>query len=67
MSPLDRRRFLTRSLGTLGAGGVGLAIGAGLGEQAAAGAPAGVSPVAEAEQVNKQALAVRLPFDGPYQ
>jgi deferrochelatase/peroxidase EfeB len=67
MSPLDRRRFLTRSLGTLGAGGVGLAIGAGLGEQAAAGAPAAVSPAAEAEQVNQQALAVRLPFDGPYQ
>ena len=36
MKPLNRRRFLTRSVGLVGAGGVGAALGAGLTEQASA-------------------------------
>ena len=67
MNPLDRRRFLTRSIGAIGAGGVGVAIGAGLGEQAATGAPAALTPATEAEQVNRRSLAVRIPFDGAHQ
>jgi deferrochelatase/peroxidase EfeB len=67
MSPVDRRRFLTRGLGALGAGGVGVAIAAGLGEQAAASAPAAADPAVEAEQINQRSLAVRVPFDGPHQ
>jgi deferrochelatase/peroxidase EfeB len=66
MSPLDRRRFLTRSLGAIGAGGIGAAIGAGLTEGAAASPPP-PGPAALAQQVNQQALAARIPFDGAYQ
>ncbi len=67
MRPLDRRRFLTRSLGALGAGGVGAAVGAGFASQTATSAAAAPSSGAEAEQVNARALAVRIPFDGTYQ
>jgi deferrochelatase/peroxidase EfeB len=66
MKPLDRRRFLTRSVGLVGAGGIGAAIGAGLSEQASA-SPATMSPEAQAEQVNKRSLNSRLPFDGAHQ
>ena len=65
MSPVDRRRFLTRTLATLGAGGVGAVLGA---EAAEAGAaPAASAPAVLAEQVNRRALAARNPFDGPHQ
>jgi deferrochelatase/peroxidase EfeB len=67
MSPLDRRRFITRSLGAIGAGGVGAAVGAGFASQTATSAAAAPSAAAEAEQVNAQALALRLPFDGAHQ
>src|SRR5262249_17943539 len=66
MSPVDRRRFLTGSLGALGVGGIGAAIGAGLTEGAAASPPPS-TPAALAEQVNAQALAARVTFDGSYQ
>jgi deferrochelatase/peroxidase EfeB len=66
MKPLDRRRFLTRSVGLVGAGGVGAALGAGLAEQGSASAAA-MTPEAEAEQVNKRSLNTRLPFDGAHQ
>jgi deferrochelatase/peroxidase EfeB len=66
MKPLDRRRFLTRSVGLVGAGGVGAALGAGVVEQASA-SPAKLTPEAEAEQVNKRSLNTRLPFDAPHQ
>ena len=66
MKPLDRRRFLTRSVGLVGAGGIGAAIGAGLSEQASA-SPATLTPEAQAEQVNKRSLNSRLPFDGAHQ
>ena len=67
MSPVDRRRFITRSLGAIGAGGVGAAVAAGFASQTATSAAAAPSAAAEAEQVNAQALAVRLPFDGAHQ
>jgi deferrochelatase/peroxidase EfeB len=66
MKPLDRRRFLTRSVGLVGAGGVGAALGAGLTEQASA-SPTPMTPQAVAEQVNKRSLNTRLPFDGTHQ
>jgi len=66
MKPVDRRRFLTRGLGALGAGGVGAVLGAGLAGEAAASAPP-LSPAAAAEQVNTQALAARVTFDGSHQ
>ena len=66
MKPVDRRRFLTRGLGALGAGGVGAVVGAGLAGEAAASAPP-LSPAAAAEQVNTQALAARVTFDGSHQ
>jgi deferrochelatase/peroxidase EfeB len=66
MSPLDRRRFLTRSLGVLGAGGVGVAAGAGVAAQGAtSSSPA--SAAAQAREVNRRALAARLAFDGNHQ
>ena len=66
MKPLDRRRFLASSLGALGAGGIGAAIGAGLTDGGAASPPP-PSPAALAEQVNQQALSARIAFDGRYQ
>jgi deferrochelatase/peroxidase EfeB len=66
MKPLDRRRFLTTSLGAIGAGGVGAAVGAGLAGQAAASAPT-PTPAAAAALANERALAARVPFDGVYQ
>ena len=67
MSQVDRRRFLKGSLATLGAGGIGAAVGAGVAEQGTAAASAPPSAEAQAEQVNVRALNARVPFDGPHQ
>jgi deferrochelatase/peroxidase EfeB len=66
MKPVNRRRFLTRSVGLVGAGGVGAALGAGLTEQASANRSP-MTPEAEAEQVNRRSLNARLGFDGTHQ
>jgi deferrochelatase/peroxidase EfeB len=65
MKPVDRRRFLT-SVGLVGAGGVGAALGAGAVEQASANPPR-MTPEAQAEAVNRRSLNSRLPFDGRHQ
>jgi deferrochelatase/peroxidase EfeB len=67
VSQVDRRRFLKGSLATLGAGGIGAAVGAGLAEQGTAAASAPASAEAEAQQVDVRALNTRVPFDGTYQ
>jgi len=64
---VDRRRFLTGSLATLGAGGIGAAVGANLGEQGTAAASTQANAAAQAQQVNVRALNSRVPFDGPHQ
>jgi deferrochelatase/peroxidase EfeB len=66
MSPLDRRRFLTRSLTTLGAGGVGAAAAlTGVGAGQARARP--LDEAAEALQVAERQLATRVAFDGRHQ
>jgi deferrochelatase/peroxidase EfeB len=65
MSGLDRRRFLTRSLGALGAGGAGAAAVA-LGTSNA-GASAAPDLQAQAREVGRRELAQRIPFDGLHQ
>ena len=67
MTGVDRRRFLTGSLATLGAGGIGAAVGANLGEQGTAAASTQANAAAQAQQVNVRALNSRVPFDGPHQ
>jgi len=67
MSPVDRRRFLTRSLATLGAAGsagAAVAIGASGGAEAAAAQP---DLATESLQVGRRELMVRYPFDGVHQ
>lgn len=64
MSPVNRRRFLSRSLATLGAGG---AAGAGVAIGSAHGARGGTevqSPAAVARAVADHQLLRRVPFDG---
>jgi deferrochelatase/peroxidase EfeB len=60
---VNRRSFLGRSIATVGAGGVGAAIGA--------SAASGSSPTPDAAEQARAALArelaVRVPFDGPHQ
>jgi deferrochelatase/peroxidase EfeB len=66
MTPLDRRRFLTRSLTTLGAGGAGAAVAL---TDADAGA-ARARPLPEqtqAREVADRQLATRVPFDADHQ
>jgi deferrochelatase/peroxidase EfeB len=76
VKPVDRRRFLTGSLTTLGAGGLGVALGAGSADaglggagsaDAGSGAAAASGPQALADQVLARSLAARVPFDGPHQ
>ena len=66
MTKLDRRRFLKGSLTTLGATGIGAAVGAGV-AQAGDDGPAAATPTQQAEQVNARSLATRIPFDGTHQ
>jgi deferrochelatase/peroxidase EfeB len=63
MSPLDRRTFLTRSLLTAGAGGVGLGVGLAAGDAAAAP----LNAAEETRAVLADELATRIPFDGEHQ
>jgi deferrochelatase/peroxidase EfeB len=68
VSPLDRRRFLTRGLATLGAGAAGGAIAleaAGPGSARASGAQPDLAT--ESLRVGQRELMVRYPFDGTYQ
>jgi deferrochelatase/peroxidase EfeB len=67
VSHVDRRRFLKGSLATLGAGGIGAAVGAGMVGQGAAAASAPASADVQAEQVNVRALNTQVPFDGRHQ
>jgi deferrochelatase/peroxidase EfeB len=66
MTPLDRRRFLARSLGTLGAGGAG-ATAAALtgGGSARAAAPPDLE--VQSREVGMRELGVRVAFDGLHQ
>jgi deferrochelatase/peroxidase EfeB len=63
MSPLDRRQFLGRSAAVLGAGAVGLGVGA---EVASGSTPAPTSEEA-AERVLADELAARTPYEGYHQ
>lgn len=66
MSPLDRRRFLKRSLATLGAGSAGAAVA--LGTQGSAHGSADSTDLAtESLRVDQRELLVRYPFDGTHQ
>jgi deferrochelatase/peroxidase EfeB len=66
MTPLDRRRFLTRSLGTLGAGGAGAAVAALTGADATRAAA--TPDLADASrEVGMRELDVRIAFDGLHQ
>ena len=66
MTPLNRRRFLTRSIATLGAGGTGAAIGLTAGSRAR-GATGPADLAAEAAKVGTDELLVQVPFDGEHQ
>ncbi len=64
MSPLDRRQFLGRSAALLGAGAVGLGVGA----EVASGSQDAAPSAAEAtERVLADELAARQPFEGYHQ
>jgi deferrochelatase/peroxidase EfeB len=75
MSPIDRRRFLTRSLATFGAGaGVGAAGGLAAGGAVAGGAAArgaaattDVGPAEQTQAVRHRSLNTSVPFDGEHQ
>jgi deferrochelatase/peroxidase EfeB len=64
MKPLDRRRFLTRSVAALGAGGVGAAVGSMAAPDALASPAA--KPASTGDALTP-GLDVRVPFDGPHQ
>jgi deferrochelatase/peroxidase EfeB len=64
MSPIDRRRFLTRSLLTLGAAG---GAGAGAGMLGAAGGAAAANEDAAGELAASGGLLRTVAFDGPHQ
>jgi deferrochelatase/peroxidase EfeB len=67
MSPLDRRRFLTRSLATLGAGGAGAAA-VSLSASGTANATDSQPDLAiQSARVTHDQLQQRHPFDGVYQ
>jgi deferrochelatase/peroxidase EfeB len=63
MSPINRRRFLTGSLASLGAGGAAVAL------TGASGARAGAAPdpATEARDVADRQLLARVPFEGAHQ
>jgi deferrochelatase/peroxidase EfeB len=63
VNPLDRRRFLTRSVAALGAGSVGSAAGAALAPNGTASA---ATPGSTANGLTP-GLNDRIPFDGPHQ
>jgi deferrochelatase/peroxidase EfeB len=63
VNPLDRRAFLTRSLLTAGAGGVGLGVGL-TASDASAKQPTAAD---QAGDVLRHELATRIPFDGTHQ
>jgi deferrochelatase/peroxidase EfeB len=65
MSPLDRRQFLGRSAAVLGAGAVGLGIGA----EVASGSSSAAAPTSDeaAERVLADELAARTPYEGFHQ
>jgi deferrochelatase/peroxidase EfeB len=67
MSPLDRRRFLTRSLATLGAGGAGAAAVALSGSGAAHATGAEPDLATQSARVAHDELRQRHPFDGVHQ
>ena len=64
MSPLDRRQFLGRSAAVLGAGAVGLGVGAEVASGSAAAAPTSTQA---AERVLADELAARNAFEGYHQ
>jgi deferrochelatase/peroxidase EfeB len=64
MSPLDRRQFLGRSAAVLGAGAVGLGVGAEVASGASSPAP---SSAEASERVLADELATRNPFEGFHQ
>jgi deferrochelatase/peroxidase EfeB len=66
MTSLNRRRFLTRSLGALGAGGAGAAAVA-LTGGGSAGAAAAPDLAAASSEVEMRELGVRVAFDGLHQ
>jgi deferrochelatase/peroxidase EfeB len=66
MTELNRRRFLTRSLTTLGAGGAAAAA-VGLSEGGDAHAQPSGSLLERSRQIGLQELDVRIPFDGRHQ
>ncbi|HLI58206.1 MAG TPA: Dyp-type peroxidase [Solirubrobacteraceae bacterium] len=66
MTRLNRRRFLTRSLSTLGAGGAGAAAVA-LADGRSAHARPPESLVDQARRLNLRELGLRIPFDGVHQ
>jgi deferrochelatase/peroxidase EfeB len=67
MTPVDRRRFLTRSLAALGAGSVGLATGVGLTSTDAQATITDPPLAAQANAVDLRQLDLRIPFDGAHQ
>jgi deferrochelatase/peroxidase EfeB len=66
MKPVDRRRFLTRSLATLGAGAAGGAIALEASGSARASDPAS-DLATQSLDVGRRELSVRYPFDGTHQ
>ena len=64
MSPLDRRQFLGRSAAVLGAGAIGLGVGA---EVASGSSTAAPTSEEAAERVLADELAARNAFQGYYQ
>jgi deferrochelatase/peroxidase EfeB len=64
VKPLDRRRFLTRSVAALGAGGIGAAVGSMAAPDALASTAAKPASTGDALTAG---LGVRVPFDGPHQ
>ena len=66
MSPIDRRRFLTSSLATFGAG-AGAGVAGGLAAGGADAANVEVTPAEQARAVLDRALNTSVPFDGRHQ
>jgi deferrochelatase/peroxidase EfeB len=65
VSPVDRRNFLKGSLGALGAGGVGAAVGLTSADRAHAATVPDLDTAAR--DVNARELTQRVPFDGDHQ
>ncbi|MFZ0040871.1 MAG: hypothetical protein WAK93_06170, partial [Solirubrobacteraceae bacterium] len=66
MSPVDRRRFISRSLTAIGAGGVGAVAGAAAADETRASTPR-PSLAAQSAAVDRRELSLSIPFDGHHQ